>query len=287
MRVTGVRDRRADLDLGRDPSRRSSTPAVDPVAAPAVAASTMRPASPPEAARRSDRARAAAARLPALGVDRGLRRAGRRAGCDSSTSTRALRRMSTVDDGRPPLVHAKGAPEEILPRCARVADVGGDRQCARGDDASPLRTVVADDWPADGLRVLAVACRRAAGRPSRARPARATAERDLTLPRPRRACSTRPGPRWPTRSPAATAPASGSSSSPATTACTAADDRPPGRHRPGRRPRRHRRRSSTRCASASSTPCSPSGKEIVFARSSPEAKLRIADALRAEGTSSR
>ena len=35
--------------------------------------------------------------------------------------------------------------------------------------------------------------------------------------------------------------------------------------------------------SASSTSCSASGRELIFARSSPEAKLRIADALRADG----
>ncbi len=59
-------------------------------------------------------------------------------------------------------------------------------------------------------------------------------------------------------------------------------DRPVGRHRPGR-PAGGQRHRAGRDERARARRAARRGAEIVFARSSPEAKLRIADALRADG----
>lgn len=69
-----------------------------------------------------------------------------------------LRRMSTLDrDGTGIILHTKGAPEEILPLCTGIAAAGPDRSLTEEDK----RTIgaVVDKWAAQGLRLLAVADR--------------------------------------------------------------------------------------------------------------------------------
>ncbi|WP_218063237.1 cation-transporting P-type ATPase [Arthrobacter sp. SDTb3-6] len=69
-----------------------------------------------------------------------------------------LRRMSTVDRIGPTIaVHAKGAPEDLLPLCTRIAAADGDRDLTEGDRVSIGAAV--DRWAAEGLRVLALADR--------------------------------------------------------------------------------------------------------------------------------
>jgi calcium-translocating P-type ATPase len=92
----------------------------------------------------------------------------------------ALRRMSTVDRaGERAWVHTKGAPEELLPRCTRVVDArGGDTPLAAAT-RSALELLVSD-WAEEGLRVLAVA-ERAVAEQQVAELTRDEAESDLTL----------------------------------------------------------------------------------------------------------
>ena len=92
----------------------------------------------------------------------------------------ALRRMSTVDRrGGTTTVHTKGAPEEVVALCARIATE------TRGDaplDPHALRQVldVVDGWAGQGLRVLALADRVLEEEPRRGWN-RAEVERELTL----------------------------------------------------------------------------------------------------------
>jgi calcium-translocating P-type ATPase len=70
----------------------------------------------------------------------------------------ALRRMSTVDRRHERIwVHAKGAPEMLLPGCERVATEEGARPLGERERARIESTV--SDYAARGLRVLAVARR--------------------------------------------------------------------------------------------------------------------------------
>lgn len=69
-----------------------------------------------------------------------------------------LRRMSTLDRTNSGIVlHTKGAPEEILPLCTLIATGGTDRPLT-GADRMTI-TTVADEWAVQGLRLLAVADR--------------------------------------------------------------------------------------------------------------------------------
>ncbi len=194
-----------------------------------------------------------------------------------------LRLMSTVDERADGglTVHAKGAPEEVLdrvdddrrPRRPRAAHRRRPRERARPcSSATPRRGCACSPSPAG-------ACPTASRPPSR----REDAERELCLlglvalfdpPRPEVA--------------------------EAVARCHAAGH--PHRRRHRRLRRRPRPRSPGASASRadgvavvtgerartderapSSTRSSRDGDELIFARSSPEAKLRIADALRAEG----
>jgi magnesium-transporting ATPase (P-type) len=91
----------------------------------------------------------------------------------------ALRRMSTLDStGAGPVLSVKGAPEVVVPLCTRMAGTGGDSLLGADQREALDRRV--RDWAASGLRVLAVAARDV--------PAawgsdlgREDAERDLTL----------------------------------------------------------------------------------------------------------
>ena len=70
-----------------------------------------------------------------------------------------LARMSTVDTtGGAPVVHTKGAPESVVPCCTRVLGVGGHPRLLDGRLRDELRAAL-DAWAARGLRVLAVAQR--------------------------------------------------------------------------------------------------------------------------------
>lgn len=90
-----------------------------------------------------------------------------------------LRRMSTLDTGASGTwVHTKGAPEVVLARCSRIAvGAAGDRELTDAD----RREVdgIVDSWARQGRRVLALAERplAAAAEP----PTRDDAERDLVL----------------------------------------------------------------------------------------------------------
>ena len=89
-----------------------------------------------------------------LGVDPSARRRDRMAQFHFDP---ALRRMSTVDrDVDRVRVHTKGAPEELLPLCSRVAGPGGEvRPLSDADRAAFNRLVT--EWAQEGLRLLAVA----------------------------------------------------------------------------------------------------------------------------------
>ena len=71
----------------------------------------------------------------------------------------ALRRMSTADRvGDLIRVHTKGAPEELLPRCTRLATSDTDERPLTPQDREAFLALV-DDWATQGLRLLAVADR--------------------------------------------------------------------------------------------------------------------------------
>ncbi|MFI5783104.1 cation-translocating P-type ATPase [Nocardia sp. NPDC051570] len=72
-----------------------------------------------------------------------------------------LRRMSTVDvEGDGTLaVHTKGAPETVLPCCLTIAEIGGGQHTLTDLDRTHL-TALIDGYATQGLRMLAIARRR-------------------------------------------------------------------------------------------------------------------------------
>ena len=90
-----------------------------------------------------------------------------------------LRLMSTVDQRQDGgiTVHCKGAPEEVLARCGSIGGRENHRPLEDTDREEVL--AVLDVWARQGLRVLAVARRRLRG--ATAPPEREEAERDLCL----------------------------------------------------------------------------------------------------------
>ncbi|GAA1636794.1 cation-translocating P-type ATPase [Catellatospora bangladeshensis] len=214
----------------------------------------------------------------ALGVDTGTdARAARRVRLFHFDS--ALRLMSTVDrDAASLWINVKGAPEAVLARSTRVATPNGDRELTASDRADI--SAACADYARRGLRLLGVATRRADEQrpPDR----REDAEQDLTWlavvamadpPRPEVAdavarCHTAgirliivTGDYGPTA--AEIARQIGINADPDSGVIDGDTlDRMSEATLDGRL-RTHR--------------------ELIFARSSPEAKLRIADALRAEG----
>ncbi|MGN6257068.1 MAG: cation-translocating P-type ATPase [Solirubrobacterales bacterium] len=187
-----------------------------------------------------------------------------------------LKLMSTVDEADGELwVNAKGAPESVLPRCTAIAD-GSSRLL---DDATRARVHQATDRFADeGLRVLAVARRRLGGAVPRER---TEAERDLTLlglvamidpPRPEVAAAVARCHRAGIRIIVVTG------DHPRTAVAIANKIGIAGGHA--------RAISEDQLESMSEAQLDAAlagGGELVFARSTPEAKLRIADALREAG----
>ena len=191
-----------------------------------------------------------------------------------------LRRMSTLDrteDGF--AVHTKGAPEEVLSRCASVMDATGAPVPLDASQSHHLERVV-QDWADQGLRLLAVATRRVAADevPGLTRD---LAERDLTLlgvvamldpPRPEVAAAV-------ARCHTAGLRLIVVTGDHALTAKHIAEQVGIGR-------------AGLRVVNGSDLDVMPEHElddllaehqEIVFARSSPEAKVRIADALQAQG----
>ena len=191
-----------------------------------------------------------------------------------------LRRMSTADE------HGGGlasTPRERRRRCSALEPPGPGR--GRGWRSSTTRRAQRSSAGRSstvrrkGLRLLAIA-----GRPrrrtARGQPRRGRAELTSSASSP---WSTRPGRRSPPRSHAATRPESGIHASPAITGHRSRD-RPRGRNREPE-PRVVIGSELEAMASPRSTASWPAERELIFARSSPEAKLRIADALREPGRS--
>jgi calcium-translocating P-type ATPase len=113
----------------------------------------------------------------ALGVDPG---AGSRERIAQFHFDPALRRMSTVDrDVDSVRVHTKGAPEELLPLCTRLAGPQGEERRLTQQDREAFGRLVSG-WAQEGLRLLAVAERDIDQRDLIGL-TREQAERDLTL----------------------------------------------------------------------------------------------------------
>ncbi len=187
-----------------------------------------------------------------------------------------LKLMSTVDDGDGGLyVHTKGAPEAVLPHCRELATPDGgsaplDIQARREVEA------VVDGYARQGLRVLAVARRRAASVPM----AREEAERDLILlglvamldpPRPQVADAVARCHRAGIRIIVVTGDHGLTAAAIARRIGIARGD-----------PTVVTEDELDRMSEEELDRLLREGQELIFARSTPEAKLRIADALRAE-----
>jgi calcium-translocating P-type ATPase len=191
-----------------------------------------------------------------------------------------LRLMSTVDERQDGglTVHAKGAPEEILGRSTLI---GGPDDHVPLDDATRTAVLrVLERWAANGLRVLAVARRRL---PAEARPSerREDAEHDLCLlglvglfdpPRPGVAEAVERCHRAGIRILVVTGDYGKTALEIARRIGVA---RGSGRVVTGSE--------LDRMSEGDLDNLLGEGTELIFARTSPEAKLRIADALRSEG----
>ncbi|WP_306215260.1 cation-translocating P-type ATPase, partial [Actinoplanes sp. RD1] len=183
-----------------------------------------------------------------------------------------LKRMGTVDG---PRLHVKGAVESVLPLCMRILGADGSPTALAEDARTELASAV-DRYAATGLRVLAVAHRDMAGQLPEDRQA---AESDLTLlglvamvdpPRPEVAAAVAAAHRAGIRIHVITGDYGP----------TAAEiARQVGL--PGRRIVTGAEVDAMGDAELDRLLAEP--EEIVFARSSPEGKLRICEALRANG----
>ena len=191
-----------------------------------------------------------------------------------------LRLMSTVDERNDGTltVHAKGAPEAVLARATRIGGLENHRALTDDDRAEVL--AVLERYASRGLRVLAVARRRlpdGASPPER----REEVERDLCLlglvalfdpPRPEVADAVTRCHAAGVRIVVLTGDYGPTAGEIARRVGIARDG---GRVLTGDELNRLTERELDELLRE--------GKELVFARTSPEAKLRIADALRAEG----
>ncbi|HVC14689.1 MAG TPA: cation-transporting P-type ATPase [Acidimicrobiales bacterium] len=190
-----------------------------------------------------------------------------------------VKRMSTVDEEADGTlaVHTKGAPETVLPCCSRIVTAeGGERNLTARDRADVLAAV--GRYAAEGLRVLAVARRRLDSEvPER----REDAEADLCLlglaamidpPRPEVAPALLRAHQAGIRFHVVTGDNGLTAAAIAREVGIGGPDLPivTGEELDA-------------MSDEELTRLLASGKEIVFARSSPEAKLRIADALRDHG----
>jgi calcium-translocating P-type ATPase len=189
-----------------------------------------------------------------------------------------LKLMSTVDErGGELSVHTKGAPEAVLPRCRALAGAGGAAAPLGEEERREVEAKV-DGLAREGLRVLAVAARPLDG----ALPARREeAERDLVLlglvammdpPRPE------------------VAEAVARCHEAGIRIVVITGDHPLTAAAIARRigiargePAVVTEAELDRMSEGELDALLREGKELIFARATPEAKLRIADALRAEG----
>ncbi|HEU4706216.1 MAG TPA: cation-transporting P-type ATPase [Solirubrobacterales bacterium] len=272
MRVTRIWTAAEELDLGAD----TSNSAARELAGAMFACNNARLGEDGEpVGDATEAAMVLAARDRGIDPDDEARAAHRRAQFHFDAG---LKLMSTVDEEDGELwLNAKGAPESILPRCTAVADAGGASRLF--DEATRDRVHEATDRFADeGLRVLAVARRRLGGAvPGR----REEAERDLTLlglvamidpPRPEVAAAVVRCHRAGIRIIVVTG------DHPRTAVAIANKIGIAGGHA--------RAISEEQLESMSEAQLDEAlarGGELVFARSTPEAKLRIADALREAG----
>jgi calcium-translocating P-type ATPase len=185
------------------------------------------------------------------------------------------KRMSTVTGGR---LHAKGAPEAILPLCTRTIDTAG-RVTVLTDSGRVDVTAAVDRFATAGLRVLAVARRTAD--PHLLASGRDVAEADLTL---LGLVAMVDPPREAVPEAVAAAHRAGITVNVITgdygpTAAEIAAQLGIG----GERPRVVTGAELERMGDADLDRLLRDRQETVFARSSPESKLRICEALRAEG----
>jgi calcium-translocating P-type ATPase len=217
-----------------------------------------------------------AARSHGVRLDPDVREAGRRRHFHFDP---ALKRMSTVDERDGGLwVDCKGAPEQVLPACSTLAASDGGERALGPDEAGAVEAAL-DMYTAKGLRVLAVADRHLEGMHAPAR--REDVERDLCFlglvamldpPRPEVAAAVArcheagmrivviTGDHPVTGAAIARQVGIGDESSPVVTG-----------------------EQLELMGDAELDGLLRGGQEIVFARASPEAKLRIAEALQAEG----
>jgi magnesium-transporting ATPase (P-type) len=189
-----------------------------------------------------------------------------------------LKLMSTVDEREGSLVvHTKGAPEAVLPLCARSAQADGATEPLGNAERRDLEALV-DGFAGQGLRVLAVAERPLGdGVPER----REDAERDLVLlglvamidpPRPEVAGAVASCHRAGIRIVVITGDHPLTAAAIAQRIGIARDE-----------PVVVTEEELDRMSEPELDALLREGNELIFARATPEAKLRIADALRAEG----
>jgi len=191
-----------------------------------------------------------------------------------------VKRMTVLEPGRDGLrAYVKGAPEEVLPRCTRVLADGHEEPA--GTDRGERVAAAVQEYAGQGLRVLAVAMRNLTAADSAAARDRDAVERDLTLlglvamfdpPRPEVAGAV-------ARCHQAGMRVHVVSGDHALTVSQVA--RQVGIGAAGRRIVTGSDLAGLAEADLDQLLAGPD--EVVFARTSPEAKLRIADALRANG----
>jgi calcium-translocating P-type ATPase len=210
-----------------------------------------------------------------LGVDVAAAGSGRRAEFHFDP---VLKLMSTLDrrDGSL-VVHAKGAPEAVLPRCTRIARPEGAAALEPGEREEVASLV--DSYAERGLRVLAVAERALASGEEPER--REDAERDLVLlglvamidpPRPEVPAAVARCHRAGIRIVVVTGDHGLTAAAVARRIGIARGD-----------PTVVTEDELDLMSEAELDRLLAGGEELIFARATPEAKLRIADALRAEG----
>jgi magnesium-transporting ATPase (P-type) len=191
-----------------------------------------------------------------------------------------VKRMTVLEPGRDGLrAYVKGAPEEVVPRCTRVL-ADGHEELVGGGRAGRVAAAV-EEYAGQGLRVLAVARRNLTAADSAAARDRDAVERDLTLlglvamfdpPRPEVASAV-------ARCHQAGIRVHVVSGDHALTVAQVAKQ--VGIGAGGRRIMTGSDLAGMPEADVDQLLAGPG--EVVFARTSPEAKLRIADALRANG----
>jgi calcium-translocating P-type ATPase len=155
MRVTQVWLSGAQFDTGTT----MDDPRVRLLASTAASCTTAEAPSPEQPAGSGDPTELAFLRLAAdlgVAVDANSRAASRRAIFHFDSH---LQRMTSLDDGpQGILVNTKGALETVLPCCTQLLDVRGDAAPITDSDRHQLQAAL-DGYAARGLRVLAVAHR--------------------------------------------------------------------------------------------------------------------------------